>query len=289
MTVLVLNNAPPKLRGDITKWMFEVNTGVYIGKVNARVREQLWSRICENIKSGRATMVFQVQGEQGVDFWVHNTIWEPVDFDGLKLMRLPSEKKDGYYAKSFSNASKRKKLSKIINTGNKNGKQNEYCVVDIETTGLVVDEDEIIEIAAVIVRNGEIESEFSQLVKCSEPFHSSIEKLTGITYELLEREGEELNDVLKNFKEFIGNRKLIFHNASFDMSFLRIACQDNNLEVIRNKYEDTLVLAKRKLRGLGSYKLSDVARTLNIEAKDFHRALDDCLVTFQLYEKLNEN
>ena len=59
MVVVTLTDCPPKLRGDLTKWLLEINTGVYVGKINARVREELWKRICDNIKSGRATMSFR--------------------------------------------------------------------------------------------------------------------------------------------------------------------------------------------------------------------------------------
>lgn len=45
MVVVTLTDCPPKLRGDLTKWLMEINTGVYVGKVSARIREMLWTRI----------------------------------------------------------------------------------------------------------------------------------------------------------------------------------------------------------------------------------------------------
>lgn len=84
-----MTDCPPQLRGDLSKWLCEINTGVYVGQVSQRVREALWIRVCENLKNGRATMVYSTNGEQKMDFRVHNTAWEPVDFDGLKLMRRP--------------------------------------------------------------------------------------------------------------------------------------------------------------------------------------------------------
>ena len=86
MIVVSLTNCPPKLRGDLTKWLIEINAGVYVGRVSARVRDELWQRICENVKEGRATMVFSANNEQGMDFYVHNTTWKPVEFDGITLM-----------------------------------------------------------------------------------------------------------------------------------------------------------------------------------------------------------
>lgn len=73
MTVIVLSDCPPKLRGDLTKWLLEISTGVYVGKVSARVRDELWLRVCDNLKSGRASMVYSTNNEQGMDFRVHNS------------------------------------------------------------------------------------------------------------------------------------------------------------------------------------------------------------------------
>ena len=61
MIVLCVMNCPPGLRGDLSKWLNEVNTGVYVGSLNARVREELWERVCSHIKSGQATMVYSVR------------------------------------------------------------------------------------------------------------------------------------------------------------------------------------------------------------------------------------
>ena len=74
-----MTNCPPRLRGDLSKWLCEINTGVYVGNVSARVRDALWERVCQNIKNGQATMVFTTSGEQRMDFRTHNTAWEPVD------------------------------------------------------------------------------------------------------------------------------------------------------------------------------------------------------------------
>ena len=65
MIVLSVANCPAGLRGDLSKWLCEINTGVYVGRINARVREELWERVCKNIKNGQATMVYSVNNEQG--------------------------------------------------------------------------------------------------------------------------------------------------------------------------------------------------------------------------------
>lgn len=78
-----MTDCPPRLRGDLSKWLQEINTGVYVGNVNSRVRDAIWNRVCENLKTGRATMVFSTNNEQKMDFRVHNTLWTPVDFEGI--------------------------------------------------------------------------------------------------------------------------------------------------------------------------------------------------------------
>ena len=90
MVVVVLTACPAGLRGHLTRWLLEISPGVFCGKVSARVRDQMWGRIVEMSKDGRALMVFSRRGDQGLDFRVHRHDWEPVDLDGLTLIRRPS-------------------------------------------------------------------------------------------------------------------------------------------------------------------------------------------------------
>jgi len=109
MIVVTLTDCPISLRGDLTKWLFEINTGVFVGHVNARVRDNLWKRVTENVNKGRATMVFNTNNEQHMDFRVHNGEWIPIDFDGLKLVLRPSRAREQELSNKrmgFSNASK---------------------------------------------------------------------------------------------------------------------------------------------------------------------------------------
>ena len=81
MIVVALTNCPPRLCGDLTKWLQEINYGVYVGQLNQRVREELWKRICDNLSKGQATMVYSANNEQRMEFRVHNTMWQPVDLE----------------------------------------------------------------------------------------------------------------------------------------------------------------------------------------------------------------
>jgi CRISPR-associated protein Cas2 len=89
VVVLILTACPVGLRGHVTRWLLEISPGVFVGKVSTRVRDELWQRVLELVKDGRALMVFSRRGEQGLSFRVHRHDWEPCDFDGLTLIRRP--------------------------------------------------------------------------------------------------------------------------------------------------------------------------------------------------------
>ena len=295
MTIIVLTNCPPKLRGDMTKWMAEINTGVYVGKLSARVREELWKRICENVKSGQATMVFPSDGEQRMDFRVHNTTWEIVDFDGIKLMRKPSPEAFEESGKislesGFSNAAKQKKISIIRRASCKNKNVPlTYIVLDIETTGLNFKNDQIIEIAALKVDNGDITDNFSRLIFVDKLLPDKITGLTGITNVMLQQNGSPLENVLKEFLTFIEDNPVVCHNAAFDINFLQEKLRKCQYKLLKNKVIDTLPLARKKINCLKGYKLADVAEYYEIYSHQLHRALSDCQLTYEIFLRLNQS
>ena len=292
MVIIVVTNCPPKLRGDLTKWLIEINTGVYVGNVSSRVRDELWSRVCENIKQGQATMVFPAEGEQHIDFRVHNTTWEPVDYDGIKLMLHPSveylkKKEPGALPKITSDAER----FHIIKKAHKNNKANspsEFVVIDIETSGLDRTKDRIIEIAALMVNNGKVTGEFSKLIKPGFPLSEEIKSLTGITDEMLESEGENEKQVLLDFQKFIGGKDIVCHNGTFDINFIQARCLKLQIKSLRNKIIDTLLLARKRNCRASNYKLETLASFYSLDTTGMHRALVDCYLTFGVYLKLNE-
>lgn len=89
--VIVVAACPVGLRGHLTRWLLEISAGVFVGKVSTRVRDLLWDRTVEMVKTGRAIMVFSSNNEQGLDFKVHRHEWIPVDMKGLTLMLRPNE------------------------------------------------------------------------------------------------------------------------------------------------------------------------------------------------------
>lgn len=292
MIVITLTNCPPALRGDLTKWLQEINTGVYVGQVSARVRDEIWQRIRENTKSGRATMVFNVNNEQRMDFRVHNSRWEPIDFDGLKLMLRPSParaKTQSELPAGFSKAARMRNARKV--SRRKRGSKplpETYIVVDVETTGLSAIEHEIIEIGAIIVSERQIKAEYHALVKANANIPPAIESLTGLSDELLSQEGRELGEVLTEFLAFAGDFPVVSHNADFDYGFLRSACERCGLPLFSNQCVDTLALARRLVDDAKNYKLETLIDYFGIEANGLHHSVEDCMSIKQLYEKLIE-
>lgn len=90
MTVIVVSACPVGLRGHLTRWLLEISAGVFVGKVTARVRELLWERTVDMVKTGRAIMVYAANDEQGLDFRTHKHEWVPTEIDGLTLILRPN-------------------------------------------------------------------------------------------------------------------------------------------------------------------------------------------------------
>ena len=152
------------------------------------------------------------------------------------------------------------------------GFDDEIAVVDIETTGYDPDRDRIIELAAAIMRGPEIVGTFSMLVDPLVPIPSEITKLTGITDEMLAGQSSVESAVFR-LVEFIGDRDIVAHNASFDRSFIeRVAGRG----ALRGAWIDSLQVVRIGLPRLRSHRLTDLAAAFGVTPKDAaHRALPD--------------
>ncbi len=163
---------------------------------------------------------------------------------------------------------------------------SDYVVFDLETTGVSVAKDDIIEISAVRGRNGQIVDTFSTLVNPGRPIPADATAVNGITDEMV-KDAPEIGTALSGFLEFIGKEVLVGHNIhSFDLNFVYDAALVLSGKKVDNDYVDTLYLAKRCLPGLGSYKLTDLAAHFGISAAGAHRAFNDCLMNQKCYEEL---
>ena len=288
MIVVSMTNCPPKLRGDLSKWLLEINTGVYVGQVSARVREALWKRICENVGGGQATMVFSTNNEQHFDFHVHNTSWRPADFDGIKLMKHPNAVP--YKVNADSDAKTAMSMAAIQRMNKKrrrNGLLTSYVLLDIETTGLSCETDKILEIGYVEVGGGKIVSQQSILISVDK-IPEEIIKLTGITPELVTRDGSDLKSAIERVFEMIDDRNVLIYNAEFDLAFLKKGAKSCGIDFPDIHLLDVLELSKKMIKDAPNYKLGTIASLLGITNKQPHRALGDCLLMNEVYLKLNE-
>lgn len=92
MLVIVLENAPPRLRGRIAIWLLEVRAGVYVGNYSARIREYIWNQVEKGIESGNAVMAWRANNEAGFDFVTLGANRRiPVVLDGAKLVSFLPE------------------------------------------------------------------------------------------------------------------------------------------------------------------------------------------------------
>jgi CRISPR-associated protein Cas2 len=122
VTVIVVTACPVGLRGHLTRWLLEIAPGVFVGKISARVRDLMWQRVIEMVRTGRAIMVFTANNEQGLAFEVHEHNWEPVDVDGITLMLRPAPRPTEPITgpsiedpdRGWSSASKRRRFGKRL-------------------------------------------------------------------------------------------------------------------------------------------------------------------------------
>jgi CRISPR-associated protein Cas2 len=89
MVVFILENAKPALRGELSRWLFEIKTGVFTGKVSALVRDELWALIELKLGKGSAVMIYPQRNEQGFQAQIlGNPARSLVDIDGILLVQV---------------------------------------------------------------------------------------------------------------------------------------------------------------------------------------------------------
>ena len=98
MLVIVLENAPPRLRGRLAIWLLEIRAGVYVGNYSAKVRDYIWHQVEAGIEDGNAVMAWRTNNEAGFDFMTLGKSRRiPVELDGAKLVSfLPEAAEDAH-------------------------------------------------------------------------------------------------------------------------------------------------------------------------------------------------
>ena len=160
----------------------------------------------------------------------------------------------------------------------------EYIVLDLEMTGLSAKTDQIIEIGAIRVCDGMHVDSYACIVnpRCSVP--ERVVELTGITDEMV-RNGEDRDVAIGKLLDFVDGYVLVGQNLGFDYGFLK-QWAVNHKRVFEASACDTLKIARELLPADQSKKLSSLCEYFGIVRTREHRALDDAIETWQVYEKL---
>lgn len=164
---------------------------------------------------------------------------------------------------------------------------DEYVVLDLETTGLSPESNEIIEIGAILYKNGVKSSEFTTLIRPKSRISGFITNLTGISNEMVST-APSIEEVLPELMTFLGDKPVLAHNASFDLGFLNAAYHRCFGIPFPNDYLDTMRIS-RKLYPNERHRLQDLTARFGIRRDGAHRSMADCIMTQKAYECMRDH
>ncbi|MCY9516135.1 PolC-type DNA polymerase III [Paenibacillus apiarius] len=167
-------------------------------------------------------------------------------------------------------------LEVVMNSDSRNLKEATYVVFDIETTGLSVSNNKIIEIAGVKMQDGKEIGRYASFVNPHERIPYNIQQLTNITDEMVQ-DAPEIDKVLPEFVDFAGDAILVAHNARFDMGFVQNNLKKLGLPELTNPVLDTLELARLLHPGMKNHRLNTLADKYKVSLENHHRAIDDTI------------
>lgn len=171
------------------------------------------------------------------------------------------------------------KFSLLINEFEKEN----IIVFDVESTGVDVTEDEIIQIAAIkLNKKGEVVDKFEKFLKNKKPVKDSY-YVHGFSDEMLQRIGEDKEKVLKEFVEYSKDSIIVGHNVQYDINILCSELERSNLGKPKFKtFYDTLDIYRRFYPGNINYKLENLSKVYDTKHKPSHDAIDDIIATGEL-------
>ena len=161
-------------------------------------------------------------------------------------------------------------------------------ILDTETTGLSADKDRIVEIACI---------ELTNHIPTKNIFHTFINPETKVSADAFSVHGysdeflsnkPKFKEIVKNFLDFIKDKKLVIHNADFDLGFLNNELRRLNVKpILKSDVVDTLQIARSKFPGVGN-SLDALCKRykINVEAREKHSALVDCHLLSKVYIEL---
>nr|WP_083180133.1 PolC-type DNA polymerase III [Paenibacillus yonginensis] len=173
----------------------------------------------------------------------------------------------------------------VLNPEPRELKTATYIVFDIETTGLSVTQNKIIEVAAVKMFEGKEIDRYTTFVNphVRIPYH--IQQLTNINDEMV-RDAPDAEPVLRKFVEFAGDSILVAHNARFDVGFINAKLKELGLKEMDNPVLDTLELARMLFPSMKNHRLNTLANKYKVSLENHHRAIDDTLALCEILNNL---
>ena len=198
-----------------------------------------------------------------------NEILQNIDQNTINDYRYVRPQK--YYSQKQTNIFDKNTYSKEVMNGT-------FVVYDFETTGINASQDDIIEIGALKIVNGEFTEVFSTLVKPKHAIPQEATKVNRITNEMVAN-CYSIEQVIRDFYLFCKGAQMVGYNSiAFDSLFLARAGKSVGI-TFDNEQLDAFLLARQKIRGLKNYKLGTVANYLKVSLIDAHRALNDVIAT----------
>lgn len=290
LTVITVKNVPISLRGDLSKWMQEIATGVFVGNFNVRIRELLWQRVQEAAGIGEATLTYPARNEIGYAFQISGGVREVIDCDGIPLVMMPAPEraeKTERLKPGFSRASRMRRARRSAAGSGKRATPKPYVVIDLETDGLDAAKNRVIEIGAVKV-DGQTVTTFEQLITHPHALPKKITDLTGITDALLADGGRPEAEAIKAFLAFISSDDLVGYHVDFDAQFINQTLRRMDMEPLHNKVYDLMGVVKREKMFQGNYKLETSLQSYGINEEVPHRALADAKLIYALSTKVKK-
>lgn len=162
---------------------------------------------------------------------------------------------------------------------NKLDNKNIFVAIDVETTGLSPIANELIEVSAIKYDGNKKIDTFSTLIKPKVRIPYYITNITGITNDMVE-EAPEVEEVMPELVEFVGDLPIVAHNANFDYKFIQ---NYSNNSFTKNKLIDTVPIGRRLYPTLPNHKLGTIAKHIGITEDGFHRAEFDCECCAKIY------
>lgn len=168
---------------------------------------------------------------------------------------------------------------------NETKNSNIFVAIDVETTGLSPITNELIEVSAIKYDGNRKIDTYTTLIKPKVRIPYYITNITGITNEMV-KNAPQVEEVMPNLIKFIGNSKIVAHNANFDYKFIQNYSRN---AFSKNTLIDTVQLGRKMYPNLPNHKLGTIAKHIGITEDSFHRAEFDCECCAKIYIEYLEN